>query len=930
MNTRRWFAHCGVLLAASCTRPGISQREVQSTPPAAVTAAPTAPVADPRAAVRSDGRLPSLASPVSYEVELNIDPSREGFTGTMTLVLNVPESTRTLVMHGRELSIDRVSLLDERGRPYAQGRASSRASAGGHGEPEELQLDFDEPIQGANVRLAIQYHAAYNRALRGLYRVQQGNRWYAFTQFEPNDARRAFPCFDEPGFKVPWTLSLVIPHALTAVANSNVRQLLPLADGHDRVMFNPTPNTSSYLIAFAVGEFDVVEHAPIELDLNGVHSSIPLRAITTHGQGALARAALDITAEHVAILSRYFNRAYPYEKLDIVGVPEFGAGAMENPGLITFREEMLLFDPARAAASTRRSVAGIIAHELAHQWFGNLVTMRWWDDLWLNEGFATWAATRVMDTWQPTLGSHIESIRGRGWAMEQDALPSARIVRQPVRSTSEAEEAFDGITYVKGASFLRMIEASLGEEPFRRGVQRYMQAHAWQNATAQDLFTALSAEGSLDVAAVAHSFLDRRGVPVVQMSIDCTAGGPPTVSVTQREWLAVGGVAQPSSPWLIPLCFRYEQSPQPVTQCTLLSQAQTSVPLRTDAQPNVRCPRWIHPNFDESAYVRYALTPPVRAMFAPAVWRTLNRATRVGLVDAAWAELRAGTLGADDYLTLIENIRGERDRLILEQVINAFASLVDDHADGATRTRLRAFAASWLRPALDALGLQPRANDTEDDKLSRKSLLSALGTVALDAPTRAACEASATSYFRDPASVPAELALTVLPIASMSADVARLDAITARLAVSTITPQERSVLQLSLVTALDPATLRNGLDRTLTDSVRRQDVIRLIRVAHGHPERRETVRVWVLAHFEAITARLTDELAMHLAGLVGDTCDASTREVWTQFFTARATRADRAERALHEGSDASRQCEALHALVAPRLLQWRAPRAARR
>jgi aminopeptidase N len=893
-------------------------------------------------APRDDGLLPSLATPTEYALSLEVNPEIETFRGTMRVRLRVARPTRALVLHGRELDVRAVRALDAAGRPIATGTASSRASAHGRGTPEELVLSFDRELSGEGISVELEFVGRFNPALRGLYRVRHDGRWYAFTQFEPNDARRAFPCFDEPGFKVPWTIELVVPSG--AVALANMPEASRAASGSNvRVSFQRTPPTPSYLVAFAVGPFDVVEHQPVVLESGGERATVALRGVATHGQGALLRESLDVAAAHLDVLSRYFDRNYPYPKLDLVAVPEFGAGAMENPGLVTFREEMLLLDPARATTSARRGVAGIIAHELAHQWFGNLVTMRWWDELWLNEGFATWMASRVLDTWRPEMGARVESIRSRAWAMDQDSLPAARVVRQPVRSTSEAEEAFDGITYTKGAAFLRMLEAAMGEDAFREGIRRYVRAHAWGNATASDLFDDLQSAGGINVARVAESFLDRRGVPMVSASIQCERGQAPSITVEQSQYrpLGVGAGADASAPpWHIPMCVEYGDARGLIgRQCVVFAGqrmvvaasanggANATVSASADAgAPAVaasRCPTWVHPNAGESAYVRYALTPPVRALFAPARWRALDRSLRVGLIDAAWAQVRSGTLPVSEYLSLVSRLGDERDRLVLDSVSSALATLVSKHSTGATQQRLRAFTATLLRPTLARLGWTARPTDSEDDKLLRRNTISVLGSVAMDADTLRESERYAAQYLREPASVPSDLALLVLPIASMRADAARFDALVARLRERTLTPQERSAVQTALVTFTDATLLRRGLDLLLTDAVRQQDVVRLVWTASMHPDRRPTAHQWIRSNYDGIVRRTTDEVAVRLAGIVGDTCAAADRDAWASFWRPRVTNAEGGERAIHEGEDSSRQCEALGAVVQPALDRWR-------
>jgi alanyl aminopeptidase len=896
--------------------------------------------------VEANGQLPALATPTRYDLSLEIDPSQPRYSGVQTITMRVPHATRTLVMHGRGLTIRTAAVLDASGRPTQYGDWRFRQATGGRGEPEELLLVFANALEGDAVRLQITFENSFNASLRALYRVHVADRWYAYTQFEPNDARRAFPCFDEPAAKVPWGVTLTVPTDNIPVANMPEAERTTLADHRVRVRFADTPPTPSYLVAVAVGPFDVVEHSPVELHSGGESKTVPLRGIATHGQGPMTREALDIAAAHLQILSEYFDRNYAYPKLDLIGVPEFGAGAMENPGLVTFREEMLLLnpDPARVSVNSRRGIASIIAHELAHQWFGNLVTMRWWDDLWLNEGFATWMGARVLDTWRPAMNSRVESIRSRAWAMDEDSLPTARIVRQPVRSTSEAEEAFDGITYVKGASVLRMLESYLGEDVFRTGVRAYVRSHAWSNATAQDFLGALqqaqpAGPNATDLSQVAASFLDRRGVPLVSISAQCARGTAPSLQITQQEYRVLGSPmpganntqagAQPMPPppvWRIPLCIRYGQGAASARTCSVVTERQSTASLAATASTTASCPAWVHPNDAEAGYFRYALTPPVRALFEPARWQTLDRITRIGLVDGLWAQVRAGALPIDQYLTLVYQVRSDRDRLVLESISSGLGQLIAHHAEGAVRDRLRAFTTRIFAPVLRELTWAPRPTDDDDKNLLRRSVISILGSAALDPETLTEVETRATALLANNSAIPADLATLLLPIASLRADRTRLDALIARLQRTDLTPQERSSTQSALVSFRDPAVLRLGLDTLLTNAVRQQDVGRLIYSSGSHPDRRATVHSWVREHYDAIAAKLTEEQAVTLSGLVGDTCDATSRDAMIAFFQPRAARAERAERGINEGRDSSQQCEALRTAIAPALTRWTAPR----
>ena len=547
---------------------------------------------------RADGRLPSDVRPTRYALDLTIDPAQPTFSGRARIAVTVAHPTRAIVMHGRGMTIDRARLIAAGRTLNAQ--ATLRMAALSKGQPEELVLTFDQPVPSGDAEIQIDYRAPFADGLRGVYRVEAGGDSYAYTQFEPNDARRAFPGFDEPGNKTPFDLSLTVPAGATAFANTRESQHHQNSDGRTVTFaFETSPPLPTYLVAFAVGPFDV---------LDGPQTPTRVRLVSIKGKASLGATSVAAAAEHLALLGKYFDRAYPYSKLDVAAVPNFGAGAMENAGFVTFREELLLLDPARASMNARRAMASVMAHELAHQWFGDLVTMVWWNDLWLNEAFASWMSDKIVDEWRPKTRARVHAVASKAGVMAEDALSSVRRIRNPVRSTGEAEESFDAITYSKGRAVLSMTEAWVGEDAFRDGLRSYIKDHAWGNATSDDLFAALAqASGGRPVAAVMDSFTSQTGVPQVTASVTCPQPGDEhgaaVVHLSQHEYQTLDHQGAPSDKlWRIPVCLVYgAATPRaPKTpmekQCTLLEAAQADVPLATTG-----CPAFVYPNAGEAA-----------------------------------------------------------------------------------------------------------------------------------------------------------------------------------------------------------------------------------------------------------------------------------------------------------------------------------------
>jgi hypothetical protein len=421
-----------------------------------------------------------------------------------------------------------------RRRPTVRRRAHQAAKVQTSGT-EFAGFAAASAIPAGPAQLRIEYHGAFNKnGSDGLFKLQDGGEWYVYSQFESIDARKAFPCFDEPNFKTPWQLTLHVNKSDAAVSNTPVQSETDEPGGRKKVVFGETKPLPSYLVALGVGPFDFVDAG------KAGKNHTPLRMITPKGKAAQAKYAAEVTGPLLAALEDYFGVPYPYEKLDILSVPLFG-GAMENAGLITCAQSLMLRDPAQDSIDRQRDYALVVAHEMAHQWFGDLVTTAWWDDIWLNEAFASWMDSKIMRHWKPEWNTVIDEQNTRLGAMGGDELVSARKIRQPIESNDDIANAFDGITYSKGEAVIGMFENWMGEDAFRRGVQRYIRQYAWRNATAGDFLDALSSAGSQPVGRAFSTFLDQAGVPLVSVGLSCGAGAGPPAS--QPEARAAFGIA---------------------------------------------------------------------------------------------------------------------------------------------------------------------------------------------------------------------------------------------------------------------------------------------------------------------------------------------------------------------------------------------------
>ncbi len=889
---RRPFASSIVVLAlAACgaesPAPPVAPT-TSTTTGAGITASVAAPTPPP---TREDGRLPVTATPQRYSLALAIDPTQPRFSGNVKILATIPAPTMFIVLHARDVRVgSAVAIVGGRA---IKATPSMRVAHGGL-VPEELVLTFAETLPAGPARIEIAFDAPFGDALAGLYRTKEADRWYAFTQFEATDARRAFPCFDEPGFKTAYDVSITAPKGMIAIANAP--ETFHKDQGNMTTFgFATTRPMPSYLVAFAVGDFDVRA---------GASTPVPIRLVSTKGRSGLGQLGLDATAGLVAKLGEYFDVRYPYEKLDIVAVPDFAAGAMENPGLITFRDELLLLDPATATTGAKRAQAEVIAHELAHQWFGNLVTMQWWDDLWLNEGFATWMEAKVVDQWRPSFGARLERVQGTQGVMDTDALHSARAVREPVRSTGEAMEAFDGITYQKGAAVLAMIEQWIGEATFQKGVRDYVRANAWKNAKAEDLLRALDLASNKDVTKVAGAFLDHPGVPNVAVATACDKKGV-TITLKQSPWHPLGGAtdATPAT-WSVPMCMLVEGTKGPV--CTTSGAEPATKELL-----GAKCPAWVHANAGQTGYFRFVLdATQTRALAKSAA--QLDVANRIGLVSNLWAQVRSGELAPDAYLDTLASFDRETERVVIEPLVWSLYGIEQGLVDDAALPGFRAYVAARLGARKQMLGWEaPKHGKESDDRsLLRRTVIMAMGDLASDDATLKEADTIARAWLKDPASVNGDTAQIAVPLASRRAGKDRLEALRAA-ATSAKTPQDRTRALNAMSGFDDPEVLKAALALVLTDEVRVSEIRHVLWPAFGRRASRQVVYAWVRANFDALRAKLAGPLARGLMYSPGALCSQKERDDAQTFFAARSKDIEGSKRILDEALETAQLCAAL-------------------
>jgi alanyl aminopeptidase len=874
----------GLLSLTFITLAACGGHEVPPTPPGR-SAEPSSPLpSGPPPEPPAGLRLPEGVRPTAYRLALKVDPDADGFSGQVAITVISDAPRRVIFLHAKDLRIANaeVGLPDGTSLPARLLEVRDDGLAA---------LETLREMPAGELELRVAYEAAWGASLEGLYRVRDGGASYAFTQFEATAARKAFPCFDEPRWKTPFSLEVSAPEGAVVAANTPEAEREALEDGWARVRFAETPPMPTYLLALAVGPLDVVEAPP--LPPSSVRDRpLPLRGIAVRGRGRQLAPALERVGPILAALEAYFGAPYPYAKLDLVAVPDFGAGAMENPGLVTFREALLLLG-RDAPDFQQRAVASVIAHELAHMWFGDLVTMTFWDDLWLNESFATWMSARALAVAYPEYHPELAEVASIERAMGADSLMSARSVRQPIESEHDIENAFDAITYRKGAGVLRMFERYVGASVFQAGVRAYLERHRWGTATAADLVGALSEASGKDLHPAFESFLEQPGVPLLEVAIACGAEGA-TATIHQTRYRPLGR-AEPSEPaepsaWVVPACLRYGQGGAAYETCALLDAAEVALPL-----PDVTCPSWVMPNADAAGYYRFALD--VRSLEGLRRWGTrfLSPAERLAVIDSVVAGHRQARVPFRTMFRFLTSVAESSERYLAVAPMEPLTFAVERVVAEAARPRARSSLRKLYQDRVRTLGWGPRRGRTEDGerRLLRADVLGFLALVGRDTTVRghALIEARALLGTQqggrlDRSAVEPGLVGMVLVVGVEDGGAPLYDAAEHAL-FGTGDALLRTQLLRALGSARDPELAERARALALDPRVRLNELAITLHAQMDQPETRDAAFAFVEAHWDDLVARLGRVGAGRLVGLGAEFCTEEDAERVEAFFRPR-------------------------------------------
>ena len=793
----------------------------------------------PRVAHTPEGRLPDGIRPTSYRLSLTIIPEQDTFSGTAVIGIELDEPSTTIWMHGQGLNV--TSMYAAHATTRIPATWEQRTTDG------VVRVELQEALPAGRSTLQIEYTAAFDTPLRGLYRVESGGHAYAFTQFESISARLAFPCFDEPRFKTPFDVTLTVPADQIAAANTPVDRAIELPDGLQRISFAPTPALPTYLVAWAVGPLDVIT-GPTIPPREGRPFPVPLRGIAAPGQGEQLRYALERTGAFVSALEDYFGIPYPYRKLDLVAVPDFSAGAMENVGLITFREWLLLIDEDRATESQRRAFAYVLAHELAHQWFGNLVTMPWWDDIWLNEAFATWMGNKVVQTLHPEYRSDLGSLGSTHRAMGMDSLTSARSIQQPVETNHDIKNAFSVITYEKGGAVLAMFERWVGAETFREAIRLYLRRHQGRTATSGDLLAALDEASEREVTPPFLTFLTQPGVPLVSGAAQACEGGARRVRLSQERYFPIGSRGDKAQVWEIPLCVRHDGG----STCGSLDSAEGHIEL-----PG--CPTWWMPNENGAGYFRFSMAPEDWKSLRTKGFALLSDGGRMAVADSVQAAFDRASMDVEGILPWFPRFVASPLRQLATAPMKPLRFMIRDAAPKELRGNVTSYATRLYRKRYKQLGWRERPDDTSDMKLLREAVVGFMVMDVRDKEARARAARLGRVYVgyrtkEKRSVVDPQLAGLALATAVQESGEGFFDHLLGLLEASTNATTRNRILSALGHAQSQPLAAR-ALDLSLDPRLRVNEIRHLLRAQFHNPQTREWAWAWFTDHFDELSAR---------------------------------------------------------------------------
>jgi len=838
------------------------------------------------------GRLPDGIRPLAYRANLTIDPRQDRFGGRVEIDIELDRPAGRIWLHGEGLAVSGAVALPVSGIPVA---AEYREVI----DPGVSVLLLDAELPAGRATLRIDYDTDFDRNLAGLFRVVEQGDPYALAKSESIQARSYLPGFDEPAFKATFDFELTVPRGFEAIGNTPVESRETLDNGMDRVTFATTRPMPTYLLSLAVGPFDVVERPP--MPANEVRDRpVPLRGVARKGRGADMNVILDVSPRMLEIFEIELMRPYPFEKLDVVAAPQWPSGATELSAAITYREERILVgdDPAPGA---RLSLLGVHAHEIAHMWFGNLVTMPWWDDLWLKEGFATWATPVVLTILEPDGGHELNAARRAIGAMRLDSLASTRAIREPIDDNNDIRNAYDSITYAKSLAVIHMVDQYFGPERFRPALGRYIRTFADSTADSEDFYRVIGEEtGAPALTGTFRDFVEQTGVPQLDVRLDCDS--TPAVTVTQSRYRPLGSpIGDAAKRWTIPLCLRSNDG----RQCTMLTDVETVLELEGES-----CPDWLMPNAGGSGYFRWHLDAG-RWQALVSSFDALDPVEQLTAVDSAFAAFESGRLDGELLLAAIEASAAADEWQVVSAPFRYLRDYPTAFFSDTARIAFAGLMSRIYRPVLQRSATGISAND----QLLTSEILAFLALVAREAEARQQLleQAHAFTGFGRPRRDDAlstdlyEAALIVAVQDSEPGFLAHLVAFRRELDDPSF--EADSATALGAVT--DPAQLEEIRRLVLDGELGTRETYSLLQTAMEEPALQDEHWRWLQANFAAVLERVPAQWRRRTPSLAEHFCSESRLAELEALFARDGRLAPGHQRSLAQTAETIGLCAAL-------------------
>jgi alanyl aminopeptidase len=840
-------------------------------------------------------RLPEGIRPVRYAAELTLLPDSPTFRAKIDIDVSIAAPTAAFYANARDLEIAAAEIeahgkkmklaVEQTNENFISLRAPSEIPAGS----AKLHLDYSGKISP--------------KSSEGIFQGRDGDKNYLFTQFEEIDARRAFPCFDEPGFKTPWQITLHVRSGDKAFANTPQVSETAEPGGMKKVVFAPTKPLPSYLIAFAVGPFDVADAGKV--------NDAKVRIITPNGKLKEAKYATEVTATLIGRLQDYFGIPYPYEKADSIAIPlTYGFGAMENAGLVTYAQNILLADPATDTEQRHRLYASISAHELAHQWFGDLVTLAWWDDTWLNEAFATWTSSKILAEWKPEWKTRLGDLSPKFGAMGEDSLVTTRKIRQEIETNDDISNAFDNITYEKGAAVIRMFEVWAGEKQFQSGVTSYLKHYAHKNARMSDFLDAISQTGQPRLSAAFQTFLNQPGVPEISVALKCD--GAPSVTMSQKRYLPVGSQGSAEQTWQVPVCVRYRTATGIERECFLLDKTSADFKL-TKASG---CPALIAANESASGYYISSYQGDLLDKMVAQGAEFLNPAEQLTLIHDVSSLADAGDLKVGRALDVAVKFANSPEREIAAHAKNIVAGtktfLPPALLDNYSRFVLKVFGERARN-----LGWSAKAGEDQETRLLRPNLVPFVARY--DNALGAEARKLADGWLNNRNGVDADMIASVLSTAAYHGDRALFDEL-ARELKKTKDGRQRGWIINALGSFREPKLVALALDLVIHSEIDTRETAGLLYSGTGVPGTERMSFDFVKANLDEILKRAPSgggsDFGAILPYSAAAFCDAGSEKDYIDFFQERAKKFTGGPRVYDQVLEGIRLCEAQKAAEA--------------